>query len=575
MCPDRPFKFDFAYAAGLGELNMSSTSEVRSLDIDDEFRRALLECKELYRTSGFEIAQYHSELIAESPHSFMNRMLDLHRGLVIKIFVTMAEADGPWTQEELRLAADLLDHAWGERLTGEKLRDALDSIAREQTGVDWDPLLSPFERLAPLRNQVNRLQTLVMRLANLVAKVDGRISAKEVRQLEAIQANLQRRFERIPLEGPGTHEQAQATGKQATQTIAAETDRLKSKWQPESVPAVKIQRRDPNEELATVLKELDGLIGLTKIKAEVKGLVNFLQMQRERHKLNLPETKITLHSVYTGNPGTGKTTVARLLGRVFGAMGILVKGHLIETDRSGLVAEYAGQTGPKTNARITEALDGALFIDEAYSLVAETGDDPYGAEAVQALLKRMEDDRERLVVILAGYPSPMDRLLKSNPGISSRFSRRLEFPDYNPAELGMIFNTFCRKNAYELPPRTRLKLLLGFEHLLKMRDEHFGNGRLARNLFERAIGQLANRIAGVVPLTRELLTVLEPGDIVMEDVPAEIWNDLDSATRRLQVSCPGCGTAAALPHSYLCQNVRCKQCQAQFTVEWGEVLEDE
>src|SRR5262249_29738312 len=153
----------------------------------------------------------------------------------------------------------------------------------------------------------------------------------------------------------------------------------------------KVEPRDAKEDLAAVLKELDGLIGLTSIKDEVKGLVNFLQMQRERNKLGLPETKITLHAVFTGNPGTGKTTVARLIGRIFGAMGILAKGHLIETDRSGLVAEYAGQTGPKTNARIDEALDGVLFIDEAYSLVAEQGDDPYGAEAVQALLKRMED----------------------------------------------------------------------------------------------------------------------------------------------------------------------------------------
>src|SRR5207237_7794667 len=159
---------------------------------------------------------------------------------------------------------------------------------------------------------------------------------------------------------------------------------------------------------------------LRSIKQEVRGLINFLKMQQAREEFGLPQTPISLHHVFSGNPGTGKTTVARLLGRLLGAMGLLAKGHLVETDRSGLVAEYAGQTGPKTNARITEALDGALFIDEAYSLVAETGDDSYGAEAVQALLKRMEDDRERLAVILAGYPTPMDRLLKSNPGISSR-----------------------------------------------------------------------------------------------------------------------------------------------------------
>src|SRR5438552_9182198 len=150
-------------------------------------------------------------------------------------------------------------------------------------------------------------------------------------------------------------------------------------------------------------------------------------------------------------------------------MGILARGHLVETDRSGLVAEYAGQTGPKVNKKVDEALDGLLFIDEAYSLVADGGDDPYGTEAIQTLLKRMEDDRDRLVVVLAGYPEPMDRLLKSNPGLSSRFPRTFIFPDYTAAELGSILQEFCRKNQYELPVLTRVKSLLGFQYLLDRR----------------------------------------------------------------------------------------------------------
>src|SRR5438128_1209346 len=164
--------------------------------------------------------------------------------------------------------------------------------------------------------------------------------------------------------------------------------------------------------------------------------------------------------VFTGNPGTGKTSVARIIGRIFGAMGILAKGHLIETDRSGLVASYAGQTGPKTNKKIDEALDGVLFIDEAYSLVADSSEDAYGREAVQALLKRMEDDRQRLVIILAGYPEPMDALLRSNPGLSSRFSTNLAFDDYRPSELGRIFQSLCDKNRYQVPGATQAKLLV-------------------------------------------------------------------------------------------------------------------
>src|SRR5690606_38969334 len=202
--------------------------------------------------------------------------------------------------------------------------------------------------------------------------------------------------------------------------------------------------KSSDEELSEALAELDLLIGLSAVKNEVRTLVNFLRMQEHRRQQSLPEIHVGLHSVFVGNPGTGKTTVARIMSRILGAMGILEKGHLIETDRSGLVAEYAGQTAPKTNKRIDEALDGLLFIDEAYSLVAERGDDPFGAEALQTLLKRMEDDRHRLVVILAGYPAPLARLLQSNPGLSSRFSRHITFPDFAAAELGKIFELFCQ-----------------------------------------------------------------------------------------------------------------------------------
>ena len=211
----------------------------------------------------------------------------------------------------------------------------------------------------------------------------------------------------------------------------------------------------------------------------------------------LPQTNLSLHIVFHGNPGTGKTTVARIIARVYAAMAILDKGQLIETDRAGLVAEYAGQTAVKTNKKIDEAIDGVLFVDEAYSLVAEGGDDPYGHEAVQALLKRMEDDRARLVVILAGYPANMARLLGSNPGLSSRFSRHLTFADYTPAELGQIFHRMCMKNQYVVPPAARAKLLLGLQWLYDHRDEHFGNGRTVRNLSALSIRRLPNRIAHI------------------------------------------------------------------------------
>jgi SpoVK/Ycf46/Vps4 family AAA+-type ATPase len=284
----------------------------------------------------------------------------------------------------------------------------------------------------------------------------------------------------------------------------------------------------------------------------------------------LPTTNLSLHLVFGGNPGTGKTTVARIVGQIYGSMGVLSKGHLVETDRSGLVAEYAGQTGPKTNQKVDEALDGVLFVDEAYSLVAESGDDPYGREAVQALLKRMEDNRDRLVVVLAGYPEEMDRLIRSNPGLSSRFNTKLTFEDYSPGSLGRIFGGMCKTNHYVVTPTAQARLLLGFQWVYENRDKHFGNGRLVRNVFENAIRRLANRIAGIAPLTKETLTTLQAEDIVIEGVPVEHWQRLDEGIVQFSIACQGCQETTQVPAKYLGRKVRCKRCNSRFIAEWGE-----
>ena len=218
-----------------------------------------------------------------------------------------------------------------------------------------------------------------------------------------------------------------------------------------------------------------------------------------------------------------------------------------------------------------EALDGVLFIDEAYSLVAESGEDPYGIEALQTLLKRMEDDRKRLVVILAGYPDQMERLLSANPGLESRLGRRLIFPDYTAIELGKIFDRLASEQCYLLSPAARLKLLLCFQYLIQHRDNRFGNGRLARNLFEQAIRRLANRVVRLTERTRTALTTLEPDDLLASDVPESAWKDVDAAKLRLSIVCPGCRQVAKFSARHLGHTVKCVRCGEQFRADWAEV----
>lgn len=539
-----------------------------------QFQKTLEDCRELYLSSARQLIEQRPELLGAAPADYLQVMDDLHKGLLIKVYVSVVASDRRWSKEERVLAEMLFEHIWRKQLGGEQLKEAFRQIMQEAGRLRWRSLLRPFEEIDLLRSRVAELETVIMRLANLVAKADGETSPAESGRVQMIQDEIHSHLHRLPLDAPGQHEAASQARPQAVQKMRSDASEIRSQIQTES-SAARPEPPEPSREerLAAALAELDGLVGMDSVKREVRTMTNFLKVQQEREKAGLPKTSVSLHMVFAGNPGTGKTTVARIVGRIFGAMGILEKGHLVETDRSGLVAEYAGQTGPKTNQKIDEALNGVLFIDEAYSLAAESGPDAYGDEAVQALLKRMEDDRERLVVILAGYPKPLERLLRSNPGLSSRFNRRLTFEDYRPGEMGRIFDVMCRRNQYETPVLTRARLLLGFHYLYQRRDEHFGNGRLVRNVFEEAIRRMANRIAQVDRLTKELLTVLESDDVDMPGVPAEVWSDLNLPGRRFSIPCPSCGDVDTLAQQHLGRRVRCKKCGHRFSADWGDPLD--
>ena len=261
-------------------------------------------------------------------------------------------------------------------------------------------------------------------------------------------------------------------------------------------------------------QELDELIGLGNVKEEVRTLANFVKIQKQREEQGLKTPKMSYHLVFTGSPGTGKTTVARIVARIYKDLGVLKKGHTVETDRSGLVAEYMGQTAIKTNAIVDSALNGVLFIDEAYALVPEDGNGrDYGQEAISTLLKRMEDDRDKLVVIIAGYTNEMKRFIDSNPGLQSRFNRYIDFPDYSAKELTDIFKMYVQKNQYELTSQAEHYLRQRLDSAVRHKDRNFGNARYVRNIFEKSIQQQANRLSTEKSVSKQQLTELTESDI--------------------------------------------------------------
>lgn len=282
----------------------------------------------------------------------------------------------------------------------------------------------------------------------------------------------------------------------------------------EVAPEAVVSVPEPVQPLEDILEEMNALIGLDGVKRAVNKLINFVRVQQARKQQGLKTAPISYHMVFTGNPGTGKTTIARIVSKLFKALGILSTGHLVKTDRSGLVAEDAGQTAAKVNKVVDSALDGVLFVDEAYALVSGGGAD-YGMEAVATLIKRMEDDRGRLVVIFADHAEEMKAFLVTNPGVQSRVNRYLHFDDYSVEELKAIFLAKCRKLDYHLTNDALEKLNTTLERSVQLKDYTFRNGRFVRNLFEQTLEHHANRIAGNDNLTKEILTSITAEDIIM------------------------------------------------------------
>lgn len=289
-------------------------------------------------------------------------------------------------------------------------------------------------------------------------------------------------------------------------------------------------QEEPPEKLEDILTELNGYIGLTKVKTEVENLVNLVKVQKMRREHDLPTPKMSLHMVFTGNPGTGKTMIARVMARIYKTLGILSKGQLIEVDRSGLVAGYVGQTATKTQEVIEKSLGGVLFIDEAYALTYHKEGNDFGQEAVDTLLKAMEDHRDDLIVIVAGYNGLMEEFIHSNPGLESRFNRFIHFDDYTFDEMMAIFNMRCEQGGYKLNENASDEV----GNFIKKQNVDpitFGNARGVRNLFEQVLVAQCNRVVNLTEVTREALM-----EITEEDVNAAIAASVDKEKRDEETS---------------------------------------
>jgi len=446
-------------------------------------------------------------------------------------FGGIISADGVLHEAELKFFSYVVRH----QFTAQEFERRLSLYQRGKSleeWADWVPeyldTLMAFDKWRETGVTEQLLEALET-LSQMFCKIDGAVHPAETalakRHLSRLREHVQANRHRVKLERKNsaslpsfrkTPERPQPPLTPSPPTSPPPKRAIPPPIQPPAaqVPAYGPQATPVSErQLDQILAEVQQLIGLEPVKAEISNLVNMIRVSALRRKKGLPVPPLSLHLIFTGNPGTGKTTIARKLAEMYRVLGVLSQGHLIEVDRSGLVAGYMGQTAIKTREVIDSALGGILFVDEAYALATGQQQD-YGQEAIDTLLKAMEDHRDDLIVIVAGYPNEMKRFIGSNPGLQSRFKRTIHFPDYAADELFAIFEHLIQQAHLELEPAAQEFVQRAFGRLYQQRGQHFGNGRTVRNIFEQTLVFQANRVMEIPDPQRADLILLDVRDVI-------------------------------------------------------------
>ena len=423
------------------------------------------------------------------------------------------------TNAERNLLKGLYGDMFGTSTTGSGSRKPVGRKTSEPTAADLlDEVYKKHkDPLADAKKALKEAQDLVARTEELS---QGMMDSNK-KKTDQLMENLGRTGEVTPDGSPQTAKQTDGDSGMPVQTATGG-------------PAPAPEPEKPKEPEKDPMEELESLVGLTTIKEDVKELMAFVKIQKLRKDAGLKSVPVSLHLVFTGNPGTGKTTVARIIGRLYKQIGVLSQGQLVEVDRSGLVAGYVGQTALKTQEQIKKAMGGVLFIDEAYALAQK--DDAFGQEAIDTVLKAMEDHRDDLVVIVAGYTKPMEKFINSNPGLKSRFNKYFEFPDYTIDELEAIFNLNCKKYDYIVEEDAQKQIRARIVSRKMQRQDNFANAREVRNMFEDIITNQARRVAAMENPTHDdmmLITVMDLSDDIGDKTDSKEIEKMEEAAKAL------------------------------------------